>query len=103
MAAQDFNIEQSSGDLVIKDGDFFLVESDQQHIEHILISKQGDWKQWPIVGVGIQKYFKSPVNPKTSADAEGAIRVQLLYDNMKVTTLQMNSIRDVKIDAKRDE
>ena len=48
----DFQLENN--DLKIKDGDFRFFESDDQHIQHILESVPGDFKQFELLGVGIR-------------------------------------------------
>ncbi|MEO1006844.1 MAG: hypothetical protein AAFW67_13560, partial [Cyanobacteria bacterium J06638_38] len=97
MAAKDFKIDQSTGDVVIKNGDFVLHESTNQHIEHILLAKQGDFKQWPLVGVGIRRYLKGPDSALDRRDLERVIRVNLLLDDMDINTVRVSSFENIQI------
>jgi len=58
MVFQDFLLDPNTGDLLIQNGDFVIGASDEQHIFDIITSFAGDFKQFPIVGVGIQQYIK---------------------------------------------
>lgn len=49
---QDYLLDEN-GDLLIKDGDFVVGPSDDQHIEDIIQSFPGEWKQFPIIGCAI--------------------------------------------------
>lgn len=51
-------------DLAISDGDFVVDLSDLQHIELIIKTATGAWKQYPTLGVGVDKYSGS--NGQTS-------------------------------------
>jgi len=46
-------------DLVIFNGDFRLINSNEQHIEHIIYSYIGHYKEFPNLGVGIDLYRAS--------------------------------------------
>lgn len=58
MEAQDILLT-TDYDLAFSDGDFVISESDNQHIELILNTATGAWKQFPTLGVGIIKYSGS--------------------------------------------
>lgn len=40
-------------DLLIRDGDFVIGDSDMQHTRHIINAQPGHYKQWPRLGAGI--------------------------------------------------
>ena len=46
-------------DLKFENGDLSIGDSDQQHIEDLLLANKGDYKQSPIVGIGIKKWINS--------------------------------------------
>ncbi len=50
------------GDLDIRDGDFNIGVSDEQHIAHIFEAMPGSYKQSPFVGIGIRLYINSSLN-----------------------------------------
>jgi len=90
----------SGGELVVKDGDFFVAESDQQHIEHILIADIGQFRQWPLIGVGIRRQLNGSVN---RTDLKQQIRTQLKSDNFTVTRIDISRDYSITIDARRNE
>ena len=58
MAAKDF-LQNSEFDLLIVDGDLSIGLSDEDHINDIINSNQGDWKEYILCGVGIDNYLNS--------------------------------------------
>ncbi|QOG04328.1 hypothetical protein [Flavobacterium sp. MDT1-60] len=100
---KDFIIEEDL--LIIKGdfegdlkGDFAIKDSDQQHIEHLLLSQKGSYKEFPILGVGIKKYINSP-DATSRLRLENEIDKQLSYDNFYVKTLDVNDLQNIKIDG----
>jgi hypothetical protein len=87
-------------DVIVKDGDFFISDSDQQHIKHILIADKGQFRQWPLIGVGIRRQSNGSTNKQ---DLKQLIRVQLRSDNFTVKKLEISGTMDITIDAKRNE
>lgn len=55
---KDFLLDDG-GDLLIQNGDFAIGRSDQQHVQDIINSYPGWWKQYPNVGVGVMNYLNS--------------------------------------------
>lgn len=49
-------------DLVIKNGDLLVNESENQHLEHLLQANQGDYKQFPLTGINTKWYLASPLS-----------------------------------------
>lgn len=88
------------GDLVIENGDFLVAESDGQHIEHILRADRGQFRQSPLVGVGLQKQDNaSPNRQKLKQE----IKLQLRADGFTVKKLELSDgdVLGIDIDAKR--
>jgi len=79
MKAFDLNIEDN--DLVITAGDFEISESDKQHIQDIIESFTGWWKEFPALGVGIKQYQASSGMEQT---IERQIKLQLQGDGYSV-------------------
>jgi hypothetical protein len=95
MDAQDIMID-STGDLVIDNGDFKIGKSDGQHIECILRSSEGHFKEFPLCGADIQ----SAINGIIDGAYRKKVRLQLVRDGYKVKTVDYtNSI--LSIDATR--
>lgn len=80
MEAKDFKLG-SDGDLVFSGGDLKIDFSDKQHIKDIINSNTGWWKQFPLVGVGIQYYLNSSGKDQ---QLEREIRLQLTADGYSV-------------------
>jgi hypothetical protein len=84
MARHDI-ILNDQGDLLIKDGDFVVGESDQQHVELLLSATKGSFLQYPTIGVGLANYVnKQDVD---MAELRRAIEVNLKADGYKVNKL----------------
>ncbi len=82
-------------DLEIKNGDFVIDESDQQHIEDIFIAQKGEFKEFPQVGFGAVNYIKTNVSPY---EFERDLRIQLEYDNYLNPTIDTtNGIENTQI------
>ena len=77
--AKDF-LDDSNGDIAIVAGDLAIGFSDEQHMQDILVAQKGDYKQHPLVGVGIANYLKSPNSLVTRRTLEKEILVQSQAD-----------------------
>lgn len=73
--------------LVFKDGDFDMVESDQQHIQDIIESFPGWWKEYALLGVGISDYINSAGKEQ---EIQGKIALQLRSDGYQKPTVSVN-------------
>lgn len=89
-----------AGEIKIENGDFFVAESDQQHIEHIMIADTGQFRQFPLIGVGIRRQLNGSVN---RTDLKQLIRNQLKSDNFTVSKIDVTKNFEITIDAKRNE
>lgn len=89
------------GDLHIVNGDFNVKESDSQHIELIIDSWIGSWKQYPLCGVGIENYIKSSGQ---SLALKRNIAVQLEADGFTEVDVYVSpyDILDITVDATRN-
>jgi hypothetical protein len=77
---KDFGLDDNN-DLVILNGDFAIVESDQQHIADTINAYVGWWKEFPIDGVGIGLYQNSAGGAQQLARK---IKIELEKDGYKV-------------------
>lgn len=73
-------------DALAANGDFLVEASDAQHVELILRSKQGEWKENPQVGIGIIKTQGGAIDRFLYRN----INVQLEADGFLVNTLNIN-------------
>lgn len=81
---QDFLLDDD-GDLLIQNGDFVVGPSDPQHVEDIIESFIGEWKQYPLVGVGLMQYLKS----ENGQAAINVIKQQLQADGYSVPNINV--------------
>lgn len=85
-------------DLEIANGDFVFDHVDQQNIEILLLNQKGNYKEFPVLGVGITQYLKSP-DTTSRLRLENEIDKQLSYDNFQVKTLDINNLNNIQIDG----
>lgn len=83
----------TDGDIFFNNGDFDINESDQIHIEHIIISNKGYWFENPLLGVGIINELNGS---RTRQELKQTIRRQLVFDDYSVRNIDISS--DFKID-----
>jgi hypothetical protein len=57
MAAQDIRLEDNDVYIDATTGDFDIHDSDPQHVQDIINSWAGWWKEFPTIGVGIKRYL----------------------------------------------
>ncbi|WP_046245027.1 hypothetical protein [Hymenobacter terrenus] len=88
--AQDFLLDATDGDLRVDPvtGDLRVGYSDFQHIEHIVASFPGFYRQAPLLGVGIGSYQKSSGQ---GPEIQRRVAIQLQADNYVVETVQATS------------
>lgn len=102
MTSEDFITEPVPNDikedLEIRQGDFFVNVSDQQHIQHILKAKPGQFYQHAFVGLGIVDFRAASLNPQR---LKQLIKIQLKADNYLPTVVDISPDFIVNIDAER--
>lgn len=74
-------------DVLIENGDFLIADSQNQSIELLLSSAQGEWKESPLTGANLHK----AKHGKIDRDLYRHIGVQLKADGFKPTKLQINT------------
>ena len=88
-------------DILISNGDFKIKESDAYHIEDIFQASKGMYYNDPLMGININKYMKSTINPQ---DLKRLIKIQLENDKFKVNRIEVkinNNILDISTDTER--
>jgi hypothetical protein len=73
-------------DLVVYNGDFKTQPSDEQHVEHILRTYIGHWKEFPLLGVGIDFYRSGPGQTNK---LRSEISTQLTMDGYRVNDISV--------------
>ena len=80
------------------DGDFAITESDTRHVDDIIDSWIGHWKEFPSVGVGIKrKQSESGSIQRISRE----IQTQLVADGYNVQGIQIDKDSNVYVTGKR--
>jgi len=86
--AQDIKISDETDDLLINDstGDFEARASDTRHVEDIIASFVGWWKEYPTVGVGIRNYSGASSGIQ---EATRKVKLQLEADGYRVDDIEV--------------
>ncbi len=83
-------------DLEIKNGDFAIGESDNQHVQHILLSSKGEYKERPELGVGLERMLNTEEPMEFLIEA----KKNLEYDGLKVNNISFTEQGTISVDAK---
>jgi len=82
------------------DGDFDITESDTRHVDDIIDAWIGHWKEFPLVGVGIQRrHAQSGGIQRISRE----IKIQLKSDGYNVKNIQFDADGGVYVTGKRND
>lgn len=76
-----YDIALNNNDLVFRNGDLVIAESDTQHVVDTLNAFPGWWKEFPLDGVGLMSYTKSPAEVQ---QLNRKILVELESDGYKI-------------------
>jgi hypothetical protein len=79
-------------DALISSGDFSLGESTAQHQNFLIMAEKGEFKEWPMRGVGARRYLEDHSPERLARE----IRQEFSYDGMEVEKI---SIADDKINV----
>ena len=84
----------------INNGDWIVRESEQVHIEDILLTNKGEYKQFPLIGVGALNFLNSTIGVDT---IKKRVSVQLEYDNFVVDNISLLRDGSLQIIANQNE
>lgn len=73
-----------------KDGDLNVGYSDEQHIDNVMMSAPGHFKQHPLIGVDILQYVHAPMSPAVVRQLNRKIKLQIEADGGKQTKIDIN-------------
>lgn len=82
-------------DIDIVNGDFNLGYSDNQQQKLILSTNKGDWKEYPILGVGIEDILDNDNYVGVLIE----IKKQLQYDGMNVNNVKFEENGKITIEG----
>lgn len=95
MISQDLQLDDA-GDILLKDGDYVMGESDMQHIEDILDAYPGEYRNAPLLGV----YLQRGINGLMDGSIRRDININLQADNYLVKKVEITD-SNLNIDAER--
>lgn len=82
---RDYLIDYTNKKMLIKNGDFVMGDATQQHQRRLLMAQKGEYKQHPLVGVGLRNY----IDDENPDDLKREIRMQFVQDGMGVRVIQV--------------
>lgn len=95
MARQDLLLDDDKN-LLCDAGDFSAGDSDAQHVDLLIASTKGMFKESPVLGSGLIHYLKKPDGSIREMKRE--INVQLATDGYKLTAMELDASGDYKIE-----
>jgi hypothetical protein len=78
-------------DLAIKNGDFVLDESDAQEGRLIMLSTRGNWRQHPLLGIGVMRWINKAITASIERAIQKTVRLQFEYDDKKVQEISLET------------
>lgn len=85
--AKNKDIGLYKNDLYFKDGDFTIVESDEQHVSDTIAAFPGWWKENPPDGVGLFSYLHSGGQENK---LKRSIKINLISDGYRSDAVSVN-------------
>lgn len=100
MFVQDIILDDNF-DLLFKNGDLVIAESDEQHLQLIMLLEQGQLRYSPLTGVGITKKIKSLLTQQSQNQTRKNIYLQLTIDGYQAGTSTVSFDNEIIIKAER--
>lgn len=91
-------IVDNSENIVIRDGDFLVGPSDNQHVRHLFRANPGQYRVSPGIGIGIESALNGPLRPVA---VESLIRVNLERDGYLVISVSVSLRSGINVNAER--
>jgi hypothetical protein len=85
-----------NGNYKVASGDFVVNESDDQHVELLLITPKGGIRRSPAVGVGITRYYKKQSTDLKDFEREATVNLQA--DGYKATNMTIDANGEFALD-----
>lgn len=77
-------LQAADGDIELSSGDIIMIEPTEQHKRDILLASQGDFGEFPLMGVGIEDYLNSEDNGSMLRQ----ISLQMQHDGIKIRKVE---------------
>lgn len=82
-------------DLKIVNGDFVIGESTAQHQKILILSDKGEYKEFPMRGVGARRYLEDDTPDNLARE----IRTEFSADGMTVNKIKIGENSTIAVDA----
>lgn len=92
----DIILDSSSGLQIDSTGDFLQDDPENNYIFYLVASKPGDWKQFPLVGVGVWNYLQAVTS---AAAIQQAIIKQLKADVFSNPLVDASQFPIIKVNS----
>lgn len=90
-------LDPETNDLKVKNNHLQIGGTLYQNLAIITEAHQGEFKQFPTLGVGLDQYLGE--NETNNSALKHAIRENAKYDNVKITALQIAETGEINIKA----
>ena len=90
-------LDTETNDLKVKNRHLQIGGTLYQNLAIITEAHQGEFKQFPVLGVGLDQYLGE--EGTDNATLKHAIRENAKYDNVKITALQISETGEINIKA----
>lgn len=96
----------TDGTFNLKNGDFYSINSEQEHAYAIILSNKNDWKEFPSIGVGVAQFLNGNSSDNYIINKEANEQLKsdgFIIQNIKLDFSLSTSKLDLKINAKREQ
>jgi hypothetical protein len=94
------DLETLDGELVFKNGDLAIFDSNKEHVSALVDANKGEWKQYPLIGIDLIKYVNS-AGATTRLILTQELNKQLLNDGFSIQDLVVEyDLRTNKLNVK---
>lgn len=76
---------------MITNGDFLQGESNEQHIEHLLLANKGQYKNAPTAGVGVAMLRNAPLSLQRRSAMQRDIKLQLILEGLQNAIVKISA------------
>lgn len=90
-------------DLLIINGDFSARKSDEMHVEHIMVADKGQYRQSPMIGLGLAKYVNAKFDGILKNKIRRLLSVMLESDGLSIKKLVIDSLSNIQITVQRNK
>lgn len=101
MARFDIKTDTDNDLFINANGDFEITESTLQHQQDIIETNSGEWKEFPLCGIGIQNYLhaerpeqelQKEIGTQLTADGQSVKKVQVQFDSNGALQIAIDAI-----------